>query len=122
VRDINEFLKHAILQKRPRRNVYDAGDETHSNNSNNNNNDDDPITFRLNCTIRCEIKCAYKIWPNNIESLLGFLSKRILKMVRIRRVNQSMKLNVVRIEFNVTAGTYSNGVTHDTFRQACVRI
>jgi len=38
VRDINEFLKDAILRKRPHRDVLEIVDVLHSNNNNNNNN------------------------------------------------------------------------------------
>jgi len=92
VRDINEFLKRAILRKRkPHRDALETVDVVRGDNNNNNNNndiDDDnseggeyPITLRANYnTMKCEIRCAYRInfgKPNSIGSLLGFSSKRI---------------------------------------------
>ncbi|KYN09514.1 hypothetical protein ALC57_18382, partial [Trachymyrmex cornetzi] len=58
VRDINEFLKRAILRKHPRRDALETVDvmrsdnnNTNNNNSNNDNDDDGgeyPITLRAN--------------------------------------------------------------------------
>ncbi|KYN26859.1 hypothetical protein ALC57_03760 [Trachymyrmex cornetzi] len=80
VRDINEFLKSAIL--RSRRDALETVDIVllrgdNSNNNNYNTNDDDdgegaeyPITIHANYnTMRCEIRCAYRInfgKPNSI--------------------------------------------------------
>ena len=91
VRDINEFLKRAILRKRPHRDALETADVVRGDNKNNDADDDDdngegveyPITLRTNYnTMRCEIRCAYRInfdKPDNIGSLLGFSSKRILR-------------------------------------------
>ena len=101
VRDINEFLKRMILRRHLHRNALETVDVVHDDNNNNNNNnsnnnninnndtDDNceggeyPITLRANYnTMRCEIKCAYRInfgKPNSIGSLLGFSSKRMLQ-------------------------------------------
>jgi len=87
---INEFLKRAILRKRPHRDALEIVDVVHDDNNNNNDTDDDNseggeylITLRANYnTMRCEIRCAYGInfgKPNSIGSLLGFSSKRILR-------------------------------------------
>ncbi|KYN10399.1 hypothetical protein ALC57_17470 [Trachymyrmex cornetzi] len=89
VRDINEFLKRAIL--RSRRDALETVDIVllHGDNSNNSNyktdDDDDgegakyPITIRANYNM---MRCAYRInfgKPNSIGSWLGFSSKRILQ-------------------------------------------
>ena len=63
MRDINEFLKRAILQKHPRRDALETvdvvrGDDNNNNNNNNNDTDDDdddnggeyPITLRATIT------------------------------------------------------------------------
>ena len=75
VRDINEFLKRAILLKRPHCDALETvdvvrGDNNNNNNNNNNNDADDdnskggeyPLMLRANYnTMRCEIRCAYRI-------------------------------------------------------------
>ena len=89
VRDINEFLKRAILRKRLYRDALKTVDVVRGDIKNNDADDDDngedgeykyPITLRANYnTMRCEIRCAYRInfdKPNSIGSLLGFWSKR----------------------------------------------
>jgi len=51
VRDINEFLKRAILRKHPHHDALETVDVVHGDNNNNNDTDDDndgeyPITLR----------------------------------------------------------------------------
>jgi len=41
MKDINEFLKRAILRKRPHRDALETVDVIRGNNNNNNNNDTD---------------------------------------------------------------------------------
>jgi len=87
---INEFLKRAISQKRLQRNSGEKrgekrGDIEHANDGNDDDSDDEeyPIVLRANYnTMRSEIKCAYRInftKLDNIGSLLGFSSTRILR-------------------------------------------
>ena len=90
VRDINEFLKRAILRKRPHRDALETVDVVRGDNNNNDADDDNDeggeysnhITLRAKYnTMRCEIRYAYKInfdKPNSIGSLLRLSSKRIL--------------------------------------------
>ena len=104
VPDINEFLKRAILRKRSHHDALETvdvvrGDNNNNNNNNNTDDDDDnggeySITLRANYnTMRCEIRCAYRInfgKLNSIGSLLGFSSKRTAaaKVARIGCVDQ----------------------------------
>ena len=64
-------------------------------------------------TMRCEIRCAYRInfgKPNSIGSLLGFSSKRCYGTNWTMELSiNMMNVNVIRVKCNVVAGVYSNG-------------
>ena len=99
VRDINEFLKRAILWKRPHCDALETVDVVHDDNNNNDTDDDNsedgeyPITLRANYnTMRCEIRCAYRInfgKPNSIVArILIEAYTATAKVARIGRVDQ----------------------------------
>ena len=87
VRDINKFLKRAILRKHPPSDALEIINEimmtiaTITPMTATVPRVENPITLRVNYnTMRCEIRCAYRInfgKPNSVRSL-GFSSKRIL--------------------------------------------
>jgi len=133
VRDINEFLKRAILRKRPHRDALETVDIVRGDTDDNNGEDEDyPITLQSNYnTMRREIRCVYTInfnKPNSIGSLLGFSSKRILRSQRWHESDMSfniMNVNVIRVECNVTVHIQQcKKRAHDTriFDERAVRI
>ena len=93
VRDINEYLKRAILRKRPHRDALETVDVVFGDNKNNDADDDNgeggeyPITLRANYnTMRCEIRCAYRINFDKHWIAAGILVEAYTATTKIARV------------------------------------
>ena len=116
VRDINEFLRRAIANRRNVRAILDELEASSSSVT------DNVLTIRVNHnTMKCEIWGARAISfskPNSIGSLLGFSSTRWLEPRKWHESDASidiMSANIIRVECSVTAGAYSNEArAHDT--------
>lgn len=97
---INEYLRCEIINRYPRKNNAD---------------NDYPLTMRANNnTMRSEIQSVFRInftLPSNVGPLLGFSSNRIL-LPNTRHQSDApvniMAVNMIRIECNITTGSYSN--------------